>query len=270
MTAAQMKRMLEGVVLRGTGVRAILDGYSAAGKTGTAQKTDPTTGRYSKSQYIASFSGFAPINNPAVAVLVVLDSPSAGSHEGGLAAAPVFSRVMQQVLGYMNVPHDIELQDQGRRRQMLRAKTTDKDLSEGAPDYIAQETGPSQSGNDAGAPLLSASSGEKKPVSLPAGKPVSSSHSPAPPPVSVQPTARPTPQALAVASVPPRGTVVLDVGSAVVVPDFRGKGLRSALEEAQAAGIELEVNGSGVGQDQSPAAGERILPGGHVMVRFGR
>src|SRR5215469_13361467 len=85
MTAAQMKRMLEGVVLRGTGVKAILDGYSSAGKTGTAQKVDPATGRYSKSQYIASFSGFAPVNNPAVTVLVVLDSPSNGSHEGGQA-----------------------------------------------------------------------------------------------------------------------------------------------------------------------------------------
>jgi cell division protein FtsI (penicillin-binding protein 3) len=69
---------------------------------------------------------------------------------------------------------------------------------------------------------------------------------------------------------PPRGTVVVDVGSAVVVPDFRGKGVRSALEEAQAAGIELEVSGTGVGQEQSPPAGQKILPGGHVMVRFAR
>src|SRR5262245_40885447 len=94
LTAAQMKHMLEGVVLRGTGTRAILDGYSSAGKTGTAQKTDPVTGRYSKSHYVASFTGFAPVNDPAVSVLVVLDSP-VGPHEGGLVAAPVFSRVMQ-------------------------------------------------------------------------------------------------------------------------------------------------------------------------------
>jgi beta-lactam-binding protein with PASTA domain len=68
----------------------------------------------------------------------------------------------------------------------------------------------------------------------------------------------------------PRGTVVLDVAGGVQVPDFRGKSLRSALEEAESAGIELEVNGSGVGREQSPAAGSRIPPGGHVSVVFGR
>jgi cell division protein FtsI/penicillin-binding protein 2 len=267
MTAAQLKRMLEGVILHGTGPKAILDGYSAAGKTGTAQKTDPTTGRYSKSQYIASFTGFAPLNNPAVSVLVVLDSPtgpSVASHEGGTAAAPVFGRVMQQVLGYLNVPHDVELQDQARRRQMLRARIRDEDVTEAAPDYIAQETGASQPGNAPGGPPPVAAK-EAKPAAIAAAKPVAESAIPA------KPSARPAPQPIAAASSPPpRGTVVLDVGGGVVVPDFHGKGVRSALEEAQAAGIELEINGSGVGQDQSPAAGARILPGSHVMVRFGR
>src|SRR2546423_7675424 len=127
MTAAQMKRMMEGVVLGGTGKKAILNGYSSAGKTGTAQKIDPATGRYSKSHYIASFSGFAPVNNPAVSVLVVLDSP-VGLHEGGQVSAPVFSRVAQQVLAYLNVPHDVEFQDP--RRLMLRAKIKDEDVAE--------------------------------------------------------------------------------------------------------------------------------------------
>src|SRR2546423_6727534 len=66
MTAAQMKRMMEGVVLGGTGKRAILNGYSSAGKTGTAQKIDPATGTYSRGRHIASFAGFAPVNNPAI------------------------------------------------------------------------------------------------------------------------------------------------------------------------------------------------------------
>jgi hypothetical protein len=66
------------------------------------------------------------------------------------------------------------------------------------------------------------------------------------------------------------GTVVLDVAGGVLVPDFHGKSLRVALEEAESAGLELEVNGSGVGLEQSPAAGSRIPPGGHVSVRFGR
>ena len=105
-TAATMRAMLEGVVLNGTGTKAQLDGYTSAGKTGTAQKIDPATGRYSATQMIASFVGFAPINNPAVTILVQLDSP-VGLHEGGSVAAPVFRRIAQQVLPYLNVPHDI-------------------------------------------------------------------------------------------------------------------------------------------------------------------
>jgi cell division protein FtsI (penicillin-binding protein 3) len=105
-TAAAMRAMLEGVVLNGTGTKAQLDGYTSAGKTGTAQKIDPATGRYSATQLIASFVGFAPINNPAVTILVQLDSP-VGLHEGGSVAAPVFKRIAEQVLPYLNVPHDI-------------------------------------------------------------------------------------------------------------------------------------------------------------------
>ena len=94
--------------LRGTGKLAQLDGYTTAGKTGTAQKIDPATGRYSATQLIASFVGFAPINNPAVTILVQLDSP-VGAHEGGAVAAPVFRHIAEQVLAYRNVPHDIPL-----------------------------------------------------------------------------------------------------------------------------------------------------------------
>ena len=105
-TAATMRRMLEGVVLNGTGKRARLDGYTSAGKTGTAQKFDVATGHYSAHQLIASFVGFAPINTPAVTILVQLDSP-VGAHEGGSVAAPAFQRIAQQVLAYLEVPHDI-------------------------------------------------------------------------------------------------------------------------------------------------------------------
>jgi cell division protein FtsI/penicillin-binding protein 2 len=105
-TAASMRRMLEGVVLGGTGKLAKLDGYTSAGKTGTAQKYDPETGRYSTHDLIASFVGFAPINTPAVTIYVQLDSPT-GAHEGGMVAAPVFKRIAQQVLAYQEVPRDV-------------------------------------------------------------------------------------------------------------------------------------------------------------------
>jgi cell division protein FtsI (penicillin-binding protein 3) len=105
-TAASMRRMMEGVVLGGTGKKARLDGYTVGGKTGTAQKYDPNTGRYSTRDLIASFVGFAPLNTPAITILVQLDSP-VGAHEGGSVAAPVFKRVAQQVLAYLEVPRDI-------------------------------------------------------------------------------------------------------------------------------------------------------------------
>jgi cell division protein FtsI (penicillin-binding protein 3) len=107
-TAATLRRMFEGVVLEGTGNLARLDGYSAAGKTGTAQKVDPTTGTYSTTQFISSFVGFAPVNTPAITVLVALDSP-AGVYHGGDVAAPIFKRVAEQVLGYLDVPHDVAI-----------------------------------------------------------------------------------------------------------------------------------------------------------------
>src|SRR5581483_5156163 len=75
-TAAKMRRMLEAVVQYGTGPKAQLEGYSAAGKTGTAQKVDPATGAYSKTKYVASFGGYAPASDPAVTIVVILDSAS--------------------------------------------------------------------------------------------------------------------------------------------------------------------------------------------------
>ncbi|MGH9598910.1 MAG: peptidoglycan D,D-transpeptidase FtsI family protein, partial [Terracidiphilus sp.] len=108
LAAAQMRQLMEGVVLYGTGKTAQLDGYSSAGKTGTAQKIDPTTHLYSKTMHIASFTGFAPVNNPVIAVAVVIDSPK-GAYYGTEVAAPVFAEVAQQVLEYLGVPHDIPL-----------------------------------------------------------------------------------------------------------------------------------------------------------------
>jgi cell division protein FtsI/penicillin-binding protein 2 len=107
-TAATLRRLMEGVILNGTGPLARLDGWTAAGKTGSAQKIDPATGRYSRTQLIASFTGFAPISNPAATILVSLDSP-VGQHEGGQVAAPVFKRIAEQVLPYLDVPRDVPI-----------------------------------------------------------------------------------------------------------------------------------------------------------------
>jgi len=111
-TAATMRRLMEGVILNGTGKAARLDGWTAGGKTGTAQKIDPATGRYSRTKVIASFSGFAPINNPAVAILVSIDSPEGWPHDGATVSAPAFKRIAEQVLAYLDVPRDVPLYPQ--------------------------------------------------------------------------------------------------------------------------------------------------------------
>src|SRR5579885_3111479 len=130
-TAATLAHLMEGVVLEGTGRSARLEGYTAAGKTGTAQKVDPQTGRYSRDRYVASFVGFAPLNNPAVTILVVIDSP-VGAHHGGEVAAPVFQRIAQQVLTYLGVPRDLPLQSPGRAGQVETAKIQPRPAAPGA------------------------------------------------------------------------------------------------------------------------------------------
>lgn len=106
--ATSLRGMLEGVTLTGTAKRAQLDGYSAAGKTGTAQKIDPRTKAYSATKHVASFVGFAPLSNPRVAIIVVIDEP-AGAYHGGDVAAPVFREVAELILPGLDVEPDIEL-----------------------------------------------------------------------------------------------------------------------------------------------------------------
>jgi cell division protein FtsI (penicillin-binding protein 3) len=107
-TAIALRGMLEGVTLRGTAKQAQLDGYSAAGKTGTAQKIDPRTRTYSATKHVASFVGFAPVSNPQVVIIVVIDEP-AGAYHGGEVAAPVFREVAELILPTLGVMPDIEV-----------------------------------------------------------------------------------------------------------------------------------------------------------------
>jgi cell division protein FtsI (penicillin-binding protein 3) len=102
-TAATLREILQTVMLPGgTGTHAALDGYSACGKTGTARKIDDN-GTYSNDRHVASFIGFAPAENPQVAVLVVIDEPKTQIY-GGAVAAPVFKKIAQTTLNYLNVP----------------------------------------------------------------------------------------------------------------------------------------------------------------------
>jgi cell division protein FtsI (penicillin-binding protein 3) len=102
--AAQLRTMLEGVFAPGgTASEVSIPGYQLAGKTGTANKIDPTTGEYSKSRYVASFMGFAPAADPKLLVAVMVDEPQ-GAIYGGTVAAPAFGRIMSFALQYLRIP----------------------------------------------------------------------------------------------------------------------------------------------------------------------
>jgi len=270
LTAAQMRQMMQGVVLHGTGKKAILEGYSSAGKTGTAQKVDPATHAYSHTKYVGSFAGFAPVNNPAIVVAVILDS-AVGLHQGGQIAAPVFHRITQQVLEYLHTPHDVDLP----QRQVLLAsrQTKEDDLAEGSPDRLGDALDVAETSSSVAA--------MNTPVSAP---PVSR------PPIAVVPAALRQPEAAlqqeqvqASASPPPQtsaapsdhlpstGTVVLDIEQGgVLVPSFAGKSVRAAVEMAQDSGLDLDVVGSGLAREQSPMAGTHVITGAKITVKFGR
>lgn len=104
-TATIIKKILRTVITEGgTGVNAALDGYTVCGKTGTARKLDEN-GKYARNKHMASFVGFAPAENSEITVLVIIDEPQ-GQYYGGIVAAPVFKKIAQQTLNYLNVPPD--------------------------------------------------------------------------------------------------------------------------------------------------------------------
>ena len=274
-TAAEMRSMMQKVVLEGTGRKAILEGYTSAGKTGTGQKVDPATGAYSKTKYVASFAGFAPLNDPQIVVAVILDS-AVGLHQGGQVAAPVFHRVAQQVLEYLHAPHDLPLAP--NHQLLLASRAKDKDLEEGTPDHpgepletadlegdLAQQSAGKPSGARSPAPaaagdgeVVQAAMRQSEPVAA-AGPPASSGS-----PSVADPDSAP-------GKIPETGTVVLEVEQGgIEVPSFVGKTVRRAVEAAQDAGLELEAVGSGVARQQSPPPGTHVASGAHVTVQFGR
>ncbi|MGA7168495.1 MAG: penicillin-binding protein, partial [Candidatus Sulfotelmatobacter sp.] len=274
-TAAEMRSMMQKVVLEGTGRKAILEGYSSAGKTGTAQKVDPATGAYSKTKYIGSFAGFAPVNNPQIVVAVILDS-AVGLHQGGQVSAPVFRRVAQQVLEYLHTPHDLPL---APNRQLLLAQTSmkDKDLEEGTPDHPGEPLETAEVNEDSSdqttdkarvqrSPVAAGSDGKVVQAAIRQTEPVPANASQQQPNIASAAEAAQDP-----AKQPATGTVVLDVEQGgIEVPSFVGKTVRGAVEAAEDTGLQLEAVGSGVARQQSPPAGTHVAAGAHVTVQFGR
>ena len=223
--------MLEGVVLEGTGKKAKLDGYTTAGKTGTAQKYDPETGRYSTHDLIASFVGFAPINSPALVVYVQLDSPL-GAHEGGQVAAPVFKRVAQQVLAYLDVPRDVPVSEEKLRASRTRAGQENDDNLADMSDFEPMET----------------------PATAPA-------------PATTADTAPESSRSSPVVAAP---TVEIVDGEGIPAPNLLGKTVRDATQECLRIGLAPVLVGTGIATEQSPEPGATIHRGSRITVQFAR
>jgi len=260
MTAAQMRKMMEGVVLYGTGKTAQLNGYSSGGKTGTAQKIDPATHTYSKTMHFASFAGIAPVNNPVIAVAVVLDNPKGGgiSYYGGAASGPVFAQVAQETLEYLGVPHDIEIHAPRPKGANLEAKDAE----------------PEQEHSGDASALLSAIN--DLPADDPLRESVASAREQATPAVvRVAVNTRDSGKKPVASPAPVKPPEVVEVslpasGQTVKVPSLIGMPVRQVVEQAALAGLNLQVEGRGLVRSQEPAAGSQVAAGALVVVHCAR
>ena len=272
LTAAQMRKMMEGVVLFGTGKQAQLNGYSSGGKTGTAQKIDPATHTYSKTMHVASFAGIAPVNNPVIAVAVVMDNPK-GAYYGASVSAPVFAEVAQQVLEYLAVPHDIDARPPKASKGGKPVKEDDGGEDAASIDalYAAANDLPSDD------PLRAGSSQAGTP-----GQPATPSANPAPNPnisAKVQPGGvpggvvtppHPASPAAKTQEPQPATAVTIDEAKRLEVPSLIGLPVRKVIELAAASGLQVQVSGNGSVREQAPAPGTMVAPGTQIVVRCGR
>jgi len=298
-----MRQMMEGVVLHGTGRKAILKGYTSGGKTGSAQIYDFKTHAYTHS-YNASFLGFAPVANPQIVIAVTLiGTTGGGAGFGGATAAPVFHDVATSALRMLDVPKD--LPDTTMRAAAKPAEPDSvNDLAIAGlgapPELIEPRTTPGtavRSELESRTTPKTAVRSELEPRTTPktavrseaavrgpdpansqaASSLAESTHGQA---AAVQPA---HPQSVSSVTPPPvqggsrasanepsldRRPFFSTRGSRV--PDFRGMTLRTVLEESAATGLPIEVRGDGLARDQDPPPGSVLSPGSRVRVQFSR
>jgi stage V sporulation protein D (sporulation-specific penicillin-binding protein) len=234
-TAATMRNLLESVVVNGSGNRAYLEGYRVAGKTGTAQK--PKGGRYGEER-VASFVGFAPADDPRIAMIVILDEPQTQIKYGGVLAGPVFGAVMKDALRYLQV----------------LPRTT----SEGQSDSnVKNVTVPNVLGNLGDAQATLAKNGLSWRL-IGSGSVVTEQF---PKPGA---TVKPGTQVLLYFS----GHEKMEGKGYVEVPDLTGLGVSEVNARLKALGLILSASGGGTAYAQHPAAGTRLPVGARVQVNF--
>ena len=227
-TAARMKEALAMVVNEGTGRNASLNGYTSAGKTGTAQKF--INGQYSHEKFVASYVGFAPLLEPRLAAIVVINEPQ-GSYYGGTVAAPAFSRIMERALMYLNVPQDRPMSPEGK--------------PQGVPGEPGLERARSLTmAKNAGRPADANASNDSTWAEESEG------------PDNLEETVL---SLIEDTTPPPRvGNLVTVNTDSLQLPDFTGWNLRDVAREGARLGLRMKISGSGTAVAQRPPAGSRV------------
>jgi stage V sporulation protein D (sporulation-specific penicillin-binding protein) len=243
-TARELSGILESVVANGTGEKAYLEGYRAAGKTGTAQKAMPAGG-YQQGKYVASFAGFAPADNPRIAALVVIDEPQGQVYYGGQIAAPAFKAVVGDTLKYLGVPPKLTPDklkpklEQPAKAVAIVPQVINLPLGEAQNILYKEKFSWTTEGEGkivlGQFPLSGAEIGEGTKITLYLGK----------------------------------STQVVPGDSIVSVPNIVGKTLREAAATLALAGLKMNPEGSGVAESQSIAPRTKVKAGTVVKVKFG-
>ena len=228
-TAIEVCQLLRSVVVNGNGNRAEVAGYYVAGKTGTAEV--PQAGAYG-GERIASFVGFAPVDEPVLALLVVLYNPKVESPYGGVLAAPVFSDIMEESLEYLN----IKRREEGRQRALQSLVPNVTNFSREEAQARLSQDGFLWTMEGSGALVTN--------------------QTPAP---GVRVPAQTTVHLFFYES---------EQREAVEVPNVVGLSMRDASTMLSDSGLRITVAGSGIAVEQYPAAGSRIPKGSAVEVIF--
>jgi cell division protein FtsI (penicillin-binding protein 3) len=217
--------------------------------------------------HVASFAGIAPVNNPVIAVAVVMDNPK-GAYYGASVSAPVFAEVAQQVLEYLGVPHDIEVHAP-RVKSKADALVAEDDAHAQGEDintlFAAINDLPSDDPLRA-EPVQASGLAAAQPVKQTANLSANAKGG------SAQPVS------IADQSAPRQGSAPPDASSAVTVTDARklkvpslvGLPVRQVVMQAAAAGLEVQISGSGTVREQAPAPGTMVATGTQIVVRCGR
>jgi len=229
-TASTLREILEGVVSEGTGGNAYVKGFRIAGKTGTSQTTE-------ENRYIASFSAFAPADNPVVNVLIALDNPQVYPHSGGMIGAPVAGKLTEDILSYMNVERRYTEKDKEMMLQEVIVPDVRGKNAEEAKKIM----------KDTGLEIKLETKGSSDIIQDQIPKPN--------------------------ASVPEKSVILLytykpDKPIMVKVPDVSNKTITEATKILNDLGLNIKANGLGIAVNQLKKPGEMVQKGELIEVEF--